>query len=152
MLAVAAGTGDVLMARLLPAGDGGASVPRERSRCGPTAASILPLSQDGCPLLHHHPLQHPRLRNLIEAIPETDWTPIPYWMDGAASVADHLHSLRQSTRRRTSAPHRPQGEAHARLPTGVFHQLQLSHHGPRGRHPWKPTTAVQPRSPSEVRR
>ena len=22
------------------------------------------------------------LRNLIEAIPETDWTPIPYWMDG----------------------------------------------------------------------
>ena len=30
--------------------------------------------------------QHPRLRNLIEAIPETDWTPIPYWMDGAASL------------------------------------------------------------------
>ena len=27
--------------------------------------------------------QHQSLRNLIEAIPETDWTPIPYWMDGA---------------------------------------------------------------------
>ncbi len=32
--------------------------------------------------------QHARLRNLIEAIPETDWTPIPYWMDGAAAVAE----------------------------------------------------------------
>ena len=32
--------------------------------------------------------QHARLRNLIEAIPETDWTPIPYWMDGAADVAE----------------------------------------------------------------
>ena len=31
--------------------------------------------------------QHASLRNLIEAIPETDWTPIPYWMDGAADVA-----------------------------------------------------------------
>ena len=26
--------------------------------------------------------QHKSLRNLIEAIPEADWTPIPYWMDG----------------------------------------------------------------------
>ena len=26
--------------------------------------------------------------NLIEAIPEADWTPIPYWMDGAADVAE----------------------------------------------------------------
>ena len=28
------------------------------------------------------------LRNLIEAIPEDAWTPIPYWMDGAADVAE----------------------------------------------------------------
>ena len=28
------------------------------------------------------------LRNLIEAIPEADWTPIPYWMYGAADVAE----------------------------------------------------------------
>ena len=27
--------------------------------------------------------QHKSLRNLIEAIPEDAWTPIPYWMDGA---------------------------------------------------------------------
>ena len=32
--------------------------------------------------------QHQSLRNLIEAIPETDWTPIPYWMDAAADVAE----------------------------------------------------------------
>ena len=32
--------------------------------------------------------QHARLRNLIEAIPEADWRPIPYWMDGAADVAE----------------------------------------------------------------
>ena len=32
--------------------------------------------------------QHKSLRNLIEAIPEGDWTPIPYWMDGAADVAE----------------------------------------------------------------
>ena len=32
--------------------------------------------------------QRQSLHNLIEAIPETDWTPIPYWMDGAAAVAE----------------------------------------------------------------
>ena len=32
--------------------------------------------------------QHQSLRNLIEAIPEDAWTPIPYWMDGAANVAE----------------------------------------------------------------
>ena len=32
--------------------------------------------------------QHKSLHNLIEAIPEGDWTPIPYWMDGAAAVAE----------------------------------------------------------------
>ena len=32
--------------------------------------------------------QHKGLRELIEAVPEQDWTPIPYWMDGAADVAE----------------------------------------------------------------
>ena len=36
--------------------------------------------------------QHASLRNLIEAIPETDWTPIPYWMDGAADVAETTYT------------------------------------------------------------
>ena len=32
--------------------------------------------------------QRASLRNLIEAMPEADWTPIPYWVDGAAAVAE----------------------------------------------------------------
>ena len=40
--------------------------------------------------------QHARLRNLIEAIPEEDWTPIPYWMDGAANVAETTYTPFQS--------------------------------------------------------
>ena len=32
--------------------------------------------------------QHKSLRNLIEAIPEDARTPIPYWMDGVADVAE----------------------------------------------------------------
>ena len=39
--------------------------------------------------------QHKSLRNLIEAIPETDWTPIPYWMD-AAAVAETTYTPFQS--------------------------------------------------------
>ena len=32
--------------------------------------------------------QRQSLRNLIEAIPQGDWTPIPYWVEGAADVAE----------------------------------------------------------------
>ena len=32
--------------------------------------------------------QHKSLHNLIEAIPEDAWTPVPYWMDGSADVAE----------------------------------------------------------------
>ena len=32
--------------------------------------------------------QHAQLRRLIEAMPEEDRRPIPYWMDGAADVAE----------------------------------------------------------------
>ena len=32
--------------------------------------------------------QHQSVRNIIEAIAEEDWTPIPYWMEGAADVAE----------------------------------------------------------------
>ena len=35
--------------------------------------------------------QHQSLRNIIEAIPEAEWTPIPYWMEGAADVAETTH-------------------------------------------------------------
>ena len=40
--------------------------------------------------------QHARRRNQIEAIPEEDWTPIPYWMDGAADVAETAYRAFQS--------------------------------------------------------
>ncbi len=36
--------------------------------------------------------QRASLRNLIEAIPEADWTPIPYWMDDAADVAETAYT------------------------------------------------------------
>ena len=44
--------------------------------------------------------QHKGLRELIEAIPEQDWTPIPYWMDGAADVAETTYTPFQSEPRR----------------------------------------------------
>ena len=36
--------------------------------------------------------QHKSLHNLIEVIPEDAWTPIPYWMDGAADVAETTYT------------------------------------------------------------
>ena len=36
--------------------------------------------------------QHQGLRELIEAIPEAGWTPIPYWMEGAADVAETIYT------------------------------------------------------------
>ena len=46
--------------------------------------------------------QSASLRSLIEAIPEEDWTPIPYWMEGAADVSRNratLPSTEQARRR-----------------------------------------------------
>ena len=40
--------------------------------------------------------QHKSLHNLIEAIPEDAWTPVPYWMDGAADVAEITYTPFQS--------------------------------------------------------
>ena len=36
------------------------------------------------------------LRNLIEAVPEADWRPIPYWMEGGADVAETGYTPFQS--------------------------------------------------------
>ena len=115
LLAIAAGTGDVLMARLREgqantvrgAGhflretwDGYATPePGDNSRCGPTAVSIpTPSSPSAAGWMSASITirQHASLRNLIEAIPETDWTPIPYWMDGAADVAETTYTPFQS--------------------------------------------------------
>ena len=42
--------------------------------------------------------QHQSLRNLTLAIPEGDWTPVPYWMDGAADVAETAYTLSQKSK------------------------------------------------------
>ena len=112
LLAVAAGTGDVLMARLRKGrantARGAANFLREtvaRVRYAGATGALTVRADSG---FYAHAIvavcrkmdvrfsitirQHPRLRNLIEAIPETDWTPIPYWMDGAASVAESIYT------------------------------------------------------------
>ena len=108
LLAVSAGTGDVLMVRLREGrantARGAAHFLRETvgrvRRAG--AKGQLTMRADSGFYIHAIVAlcrkldvrfsitirQHQSLRNLIEAIPETDWTPIPYWMDGAADVAE----------------------------------------------------------------
>ena len=36
--------------------------------------------------------QNPQLHNLIDAIPEENWTPIPYWMEGGADAAETIYT------------------------------------------------------------
>ena len=116
LLAVAAGTGDVLMARLR---EGRANTARGaghflretvgRVRYAGARGQLTVRADSG---FYTHAVvsacrqldvrfsisirQHASLRELIEAIPETDWTPIPYWMDGAADVAETTYTPFQS--------------------------------------------------------
>ena len=112
LLAIAAGTGDVLMARLRKGRAntvrGAAHFLREtvgRVRYGGARGQLTVRADSG---FYTHAIvavcrkmdvrysitirQHARLRSLIEAIPETDWTPIPYWMDGAAAVTETTYT------------------------------------------------------------
>ena len=153
LLAVAAGTGDVLMARLREGrantARGAAHFLREtvsRVRYGGASGQLTVRADSG---FYAHAVvalcrrmdvrlpitirQHASLRNLIEAITEEDWSPVLYWMDGAAAVAETTYTPFQSEpRHRTGAAHRPAGEANARFPTGPLRHLQLSrlHHRP----------------------
>ena len=108
LLAVAAGTGDVLMARLRKGrantARGAANFLRETVSRVRYAGAAGPLTMRADSGFYTHGIvaacrdqkvrysitvrQHPQLRNLIEAITEEDWTPIPYWMEGAADVAE----------------------------------------------------------------
>ena len=108
LLAVAAGTGDVLMSRLREGrantARGAAHFLREtvgRVRYAGARGQLTMRADSG---FYTHSVvsvcrkqkvrfsitirQQKSLHNLIEAIPEEDWTPIPYWMDGAADVAE----------------------------------------------------------------
>ena len=171
LLAVAAGTGDVLMARLREGrantARGSAHFLREtvgRVRYGGARGQLTVRADSG---FYTHAIvavcremdvrysitvrQHKSLHNLIEAIPEEDWTPIPYWMDGAADVAETTYTPFQSET--DAAPVRlivQAGEAHARFPTGPLRHLQLSrlHHRPgRG----NPDTGGRPSPPCRDR-
>ena len=70
--------------------------PAGNSRCGPTAVSITHAVVAACRKLKVRfsitVRQHQSLRNLIEAIPDEGWTPMPYWMDGAAAVAETTYT------------------------------------------------------------
>ena len=107
LLAIAAGTGEVLMARLREGrantARGAAHFLRETVggdsgtvRYGGARGQLTVRADSG---FYTHAVvalcrqldvrfsitirQHATLRKLIEAIPEREWTPIPYWMDGA---------------------------------------------------------------------
>ena len=108
LLAIAAGTGDVLMCRLRKGrantARGAAHFLREtvsRVRYAGAKGQLTVRANNG---FYTHAIvvlcrkmkvrfsitirQHQSLRQIIEAIPESDWTPIPYWMEGAADVAE----------------------------------------------------------------
>ena len=112
LLAIAAGTGDVLMSRLREGRAntvrGAAHFLREtvgRVRHAGATGQLTVRADSG---FYAHALvvvcrkmdvrfsitirQHARLRELIEAIPEEDWTPVPYWMYGGADVAETTYT------------------------------------------------------------
>ena len=116
LLAVAAGTGEVLMARLRESrantARGAAHFLREtvsRVRYAGAQGRLTVRADSG---FYTHSvvsvcrktdvrfsitvrLRH-SLRNLIEAIPDPDWRPIPYWTEGAADVAESEYTPFQS--------------------------------------------------------
>ena len=115
LLAVAAGTGDVPMARL---SKGRANTARGATHflretvgrvryAGATGAltvcadsgfytrDIVTACRSNDVRFSITVRQHQGLRELIEAIPEEHWTLISYWMEGAADVAETTYPLRE---------------------------------------------------------
>jgi len=112
LLAVAAGTGDILMARLREgrantvrgaahfltetigrvryAGASGALTMRADS--GFYASEVVAVCRKKGVRFSITIRQFAGVRRLIEAIPEADWTPIPYWIDGGADVAETTYT------------------------------------------------------------
>ena len=158
LLAIAAGTGDVLMARLRQGraitARGAAHFLREtvsrvrhagatgqltvRADSGFYAHAIVAVCRDKDVRFSITARQHPRLRNIIEAIPEGNWTPIPYWMEGAADVAETTYVPFES--KPDAAPVRlivRRVKPTPGYPAGAVRQLQLSrfHHRPGRRYP-----------------
>jgi hypothetical protein len=112
LLAVAAGTGEVLMARLrggnANSGRSAGHFLREaigRVRSAGASGQLTVRADSG---FYTHAVvavcrtvgvrfsitirQQPGVRRLIEAIPEAAWTPIPYWLEGGADVAETMYT------------------------------------------------------------
>ena len=112
LLAVAAGSGDVLMARLREGrahtARGAAHFLREtigRVRAAGASGQLTMRADSG---FYAHAVvavcrklgvrfsitirQQPSMRRLIEAIPEAGWTPIEYWLAGGADVAETTYT------------------------------------------------------------
>ena len=65
---------------------------------------------------------------LIEAIPEEDWTPIPYWLDDGADVAETTYTpFQHMGGRQRGAAHRAAREADAGLTAGAL-RADYSYH------------------------
>jgi hypothetical protein len=112
LLAVAAGTGDVLMARLRGGnansgrsaghflretigrvrGAGATGELTVRADSGFYAAEVVAVCRKMDVRFSVTIRQHPNVRRLIEAIPEDAWTPIPYWLPGGADVAETTYT------------------------------------------------------------
>jgi len=112
LLAIAAGTGDVLMARLR---EGRANTARGaghflretvgRVRQAGASGQLTVRADSG---FYAHAVvkvcrtmkvrfsitirQHASIRRLIEVIPDDAWTPIPYWLEGGADVAETTYT------------------------------------------------------------
>ncbi len=112
LLATAAATGDVLMSRLREGrantARGAADFLSETVSRVRYAGATGPLTLRADSGFYTHAVvavcrrkkvrfsitirQHQGLRSIIEAIPEAEWTPIPYWMEGAADVAETTYT------------------------------------------------------------
>jgi len=135
LLAVAADTGEVLMARLH---EGRANTARGaahflhetigRVRSAGATGQIMVRTDSG---FHAHAVvavcralgvrfsitirQRRSVHRLIEAIPEDAWTPIPYWIEGGDDVGrDELHTRCGRAGRRPRPPDRAPGAARRR--------------------------------------
>jgi hypothetical protein len=112
LLAIAAGSGDVLMARLREGrantARGAGHFLRETIGRVRNAGASGPLTVRADSGFYGHAVvavcrtmkvrfsitirQHRSVRRLIEAIPEEAWTPIPYWIEGGADVAETTYT------------------------------------------------------------
>ena len=170
LLAVAAGTGGVLLARLREGrantARGAGHFLRETVRRVRHAGASGPLTVRADSGFYTHGVVsacrklkvrfsitvrlRQSLRDLIEVIPEEDWRPIPYWMDGAAAVAETTYIPFQNEP--DAAPVRlivrrvkptPGSQLRCSPPTAITASSPAGTGKPWN---WRPATAATPRS------